>query len=361
MSDGDQDDAPPGGGARDGLLRATLVGVIVIVSFWLLIVGRRFLIPIVLAVFFWYLIEALLGFWKRFRVAGRPVPRLAPAILSALVVFGLCYAFLSMVAANVIAMNEVASGYQARLMEIYEGVMEKLGVDGHGLSDELMGRLDLGGLAASTASVFGSLLGTGTLIAMYVVFLLLERPFFTAKLESLVEGDARRESVRAAIGRVDHEIKVYLSMKITVSLLTASLAYLVMRWVGVNFAEFWAALIFVFNFIPYIGSTVATLLPTLLAVVQFDTLRPAVTVFVGVQAVQMAVGYIVEPTLMGKSLNISPLVVMLSLTFWGMIWGIAGMFLAVPLTVVIMIVCANFPGSRWVAVVLSKDGALKGH
>ncbi len=341
------------------LLNVALIGAIVIVSFWLLIVGRKFLIPIVLAVFVWYLIEAMLTFWKGVRIGGQPVPRLAPATLSALVIFGAFFGFLSMVAAKVTKMAELAPGYQARLIEIYKMVVDKVGIDEHGLFDQVMEKLDLGSLAASTGSTFGSLLGTGTLIAMYVCFLLLERTFFTPKLEALVPNAAQRERVRVAISRVDHEIRLYLSTKITVSLITAILSYAVMRLVGVNFPEFWAALIFIFNFIPYIGSTVATLLPTLLAVVQFDTLRPALLLFVGVQSAQMGVGYFLEPAMMGKSLNMSPLAVMLALTFWGMIWGIAGMFLAVPLTVVIMIVCANFDSSRWVATLLSKDGVLR--
>ncbi|MGI9239619.1 MAG: AI-2E family transporter, partial [Verrucomicrobiales bacterium] len=183
--------------------------------------------------------------------------------------------------------------------------------------------------------------------------------YFGEKLVALVPDLARRERVRIAIAGVDREIRVYLSMKITVSLLTAVLSYIVMRLVGVSFPEFWAALIFVFNFIPYIGSTVATLLPTLQAYLQFDSIQPAVMLFVGVQTMQISVGSFLEPAMMGKSLNMSPLVVMLALTFWGIIWGIAGMFLAVPLTVVIMIVCANFESTHWVAVILSKDGVLK--
>ena len=341
-------------------MHSALVGVLVIISFWLLIVGRKFLIPIVLAVFVWYLIEALLGFWKRFSFAGRPVPRLAPAILSALVIFGFCFAFLSMVAANISKMAELAPGYQENLMNMYHDVVDMLGIDEHGLSDRLMEKLDLGGLAASTGAMFGGLLGTGALIAMYVAFMLLERSFFTPKLEAIVASPSQREGIRAAIGRVDKEVRIYLSMKMFVSLLTAVLSYVVMRLIGVNFAELWAALIFMFNFIPYIGSTVATLLPTLLALVQFDTLRPAVLVFVGIQCIQIGVSSFIEPALMGKSLNMSPLVVLLALSFWGMSWGIAGMFLAVPLTVVIMIVCANFEASRWIAVALSKDGVVKG-
>ncbi len=308
------------------LLRFSLVFGVVVVSFWLLIVGRKFLIPIVLAVFVWYLIEAMLAFWKGVRIAGRPVPQLAPAILSALVIFGCQFGFLSMISSNVSKMAVQAPSYEKRLQGLYEMVVTKLGIDENQLFDQVMEKLDLAALAASTGSTFGGLLGTVMLIAMYVTFLLLERNFFSAKLLALVPDSNRREGVRTAIARVDREIRVYLSMKITVSLLTAGLSYIVMRLIGVDFAEFWAALIFIFNFIPYIGSTVATLLPTLQALLQFESPHPALLLFVGVQTVQISVGSLLEPAMMGKSLNMSPLVVMLALTFWGIIWGLRGCF-----------------------------------
>lgn len=129
-----------------------------------------------------------------------------------------------------------------------------------------------------------------------------------------------------------------------------------MSLVGLDFAGFWALLIFVLNFIPNIGSLVATILPTLLALVQFDTLVPFMIIGIGVGTTQLIIGNFIEPPLMGRSLNISPLVVLLSLVLWGSMWGIPGMFLCVPITVVLMIILYQFESARWIAVALSKNG-----
>jgi predicted PurR-regulated permease PerM len=129
-----------------------------------------------------------------------------------------------------------------------------------------------------------------------------------------------------------------------------------MRFVGLDFAAFWALLVFILNFIPTIGSIVATILPGLLGLVQFESWKPVIILLVGITVIQQALGNFIEPNLMGMTLNLSPLVVVMSLILWGMLWGIVGMFLCVPITVILVIILGNFPATRWVAVLLSKEG-----
>ncbi len=348
------------GGAQNlpvALTRVTLGTVLVFAGVWLLVVGKSILIPIVLAIFVWYLVEALTTFWKRVKIFGKRVPRLAPSLLTLGVIFAVAYGFLSLIATNVAAMVDAAPRYQTRLMELYQQIIAKFDIDETKLTDEVMARLDLGNVVGTLGGTLGGLLGNGILITMYVVFLLLERQFFGAKLDALIRDEGARQSVMKALARVDREVKMYLLVKMFVSLITAGGAYIIMRLTGLDFPEFWAVLIFVLNFIPYIGSTVATLLPTLLALAQFSTITQAVVIFVGIQAVQMTVGYAIEPAMTGKSLNISALAVMVSLAFWGGLWGIVGMFISVPITVVMMIICSHFEGTRAFAILLSRDGA----
>jgi predicted PurR-regulated permease PerM len=131
-----------------------------------------------------------------------------------------------------------------------------------------------------------------------------------------------------------------------------------MRLIGLDFAETWALLIFVLNYIPNIGSIIAVAFPAVLALVQFETLGPFVVLVLSMTAIQLVIGSVLEPMLMGKSLNMSPFAIILGLSFWGMLWGIVGMFLSVPILVTIMIVCAHVPSWRWVAILLSKDGRI---
>ena len=119
---------------------------------------------------------------------------------------------------------------------------------------------------------------------------------------------------------------------------------------------FWAFLIFLLNFIPTIGSLIATTFPAVFALLQFGEFSYLVMVLVFVGLIQVAVGNVLEPKLMGNSLNISPLVAILSLTFWGAIWGVTGMFLSVPITVILVIIFSHFESTRPVAIMLSEKG-----
>ena len=138
--------------------------------------------------------------------------------------------------------------------------------------------------------------------------------------------------------------------------MTGLISYLVLKVVGVDFASFWAVLIFLLNFIPTIGSIIATLFPSLLTLVQFPTLGPFIATISVLTAVQFCIGSLLEPRLMGNRLNLSPIVILLSLGLWGSVWGIPGMFLCVPITVIIMIICSYFPGTRPLAILLSGNG-----
>jgi len=120
----------------------------------------------------------------------------------------------------------------------------------------------------------------------------------------------------------------------------------------------WAFVIFLLNYIPYVGSLVATLLPSAFAVFQFQSFSIFIWIFLSIQAVQIVVGNILEPKVMGKTLNLSPLGVLLALTFWGMIWGVMGMILSVPITSILVIIASRFPGTRFVAVLFSETGEL---
>jgi predicted PurR-regulated permease PerM len=132
----------------------------------------------------------------------------------------------------------------------------------------------------------------------------------------------------------------------------------VIQYAGLDFALFWAFVIFVFNFIPTIGSIVATFFPSLIALVQFETLTPFFIILIGVGLIQILIGVILEPKFYGNSLNISPLVIVISLVFWGQLWGIVGMLLCVPITVIMINVFAQFTRTRPIAVLLSQNGKL---
>src|SRR5690606_28414174 len=148
-------------------------------------------------------------------------------------------------------------------------------------------------------------------------------------------------------------------IKFLASAATGLLSYILLRALGINFAEIWALLIFIFNFIPTIGSIVATLFPSLMALAQSnDGFGLFFAVLLGITAIQILIGNVLEPRIVGQSLNLSPVVILFNLALWGAIWGIPGMFLCVPLLIITTIVLAHFPKTRPIAILLSSDGRL---
>ena len=132
-----------------------------------------------------------------------------------------------------------------------------------------------------------------------------------------------------------------------------------LRWLGVPGAALWGFLAFALNYIPTIGSLLGILFPAALTLMQFGAFIPFLLVLVPLAVAQIIIGNVIEPRLMGSSLNISALVVILSLTLWGAIWGITGMFLSVPIMVVLMIVLGHFPVTRPIAILMSADGRIR--
>jgi predicted PurR-regulated permease PerM len=127
---------------------------------------------------------------------------------------------------------------------------------------------------------------------------------------------------------------------------------------GLELAAFWAMLIWLLNYVPYIGSFLGVLFPVTMAIVQFADVNTVLMLLLALTAMQFVIGNFLDPYLLGNSLNLSPFVILVSLTVWSGLWGIPGAFLAVPITAIMAIVFSEFAGTRPVAVFLSQSGRL---
>ena len=326
--------------------------VFLIVALWW---GRSFLVPIVVALILFVLLNALISRIASFQVAGRNIPRPAATALGiAVVALGLVF-FTAVLTQQVNAAVEAMPRYLDRLDELLEAAGRYVGED---VSSQLAGAVRDINLTERIPTLLGSagaMLTAIALVVIYLAFMFAERPIFWTKL-SLVLNRGPEDRAHVILRAINHSIERYFWVKLLTSALTGGAAYAVIKPLGLDFAETWALVIFFLNFIPNIGSAVATLLPTLVALVQFDSFTPFLVVGLGVTSIQLVVGNVLEPALMGRTLNLSPLVIILSLTFWGAIWGVVGMFLSVPIMVTVLIVAAQFPAWRPLAVMLSNDG-----
>ena len=176
------------------------------------------------------------------------------------------------------------------------------------------------------------------------------------KLKKVLDEEEQYNQLDNILKEIEVSISKYNGLKSLVSLLTGFLSFVVLYFVGVDSPMFWAFLIFLFNYIPTVGSLIATVFPAIFSLVQFAEFAPFVLILVLVGAIQTIVGNIIEPKLLGNSLNLSSLVTILSLSFWGALWGVMGMLLSVPIMVVLVIVLSKFPKTKPIAILLSEKG-----
>ena len=140
--------------------------------------------------------------------------------------------------------------------------------------------------------------------------------------------------------------------------MTGFLSYFVLLFLGIDVPALWAFIIFLLNFIPSVGSISATAFPVIFSAVQYGDLSKSLYVLVGVLSIQVLIGNVVEPRLLGNRLNLSPIVILLGLTFWGYVWGVVGMLLSVPIMAMMMIIFSQFDNTRNIAIFFSHDGNL---
>jgi len=325
----------------------------------LMVVGKALLLPFAVAVMIWYIIDAMANWFGRFQVRGiQPFARLSRLLALATIVL-LIIGVSSMIGDTIEQVDQAAPGYKDNVEKIVERISTQTGLEVAPAIRDFAAQIDVGFAVSKIAGGILSIAGQAGMVAIYVLFLLIEQQFFDAKLRAMFADSQRQTRVRGIIEDIQAQIRQYLFLKTVVSAATGLLSYVVLLWIGVDYATFWAFLIFLLNYIPTIGSMVGVAFPAILALVQFDTLTPFLILIVALGSVQFVIGNIVEPRLMGSSLNLSPLVVILALSLWGQIWGITGMFLSVPLTVIVMIILSNFPAGRPVAIALSQNGEIR--
>ena len=310
--------------------------------------------PLLVAVILAY---TLLPYHSRRRTrVGAPVSRAALAGRTAAALVGLAFA----VYASVLGLSEELPTLQTRavgLAHAAEGwaVAHAPWLLG-GSADAKQAEQRLVARAAQSAgpvlNAVADALIEACVVGLYLMFLLME----AARLPDRVRAaypPARAEEILHVAGQVNAAVVSYLRAKVKSSLFLAVPVGLLLWSFGVKFSLLWAVLTFLCNFIPYIGSVVAYSLPVGFAFLQLDPDWRPVAVAIVVLGCHLATASVVEPMLLGKAVGISPLVILVSLAFWGLLWGVVGMFLAVPLTVVAVIVMDQFRFTRPVARLMS--------
>ena len=216
--------------------------------------------------------------------------------------------------------------------------------------------VDIAGLFQSVLSSLTSFGGFVFVTLLYASFLLSEITGFPEKVRRDFGSDSQSTDTLNMNTRINHDIGSYLATKTLINIMLAVICWVIMASLGVEYAVLWAIVIGLLNYIPYIGSFVGVAFPALFAIAQFGTLTiPLIATGLMVVA-QVFIGNFVEPKMLSKSVNLSPMIVLVSLAIWTALWGIPGAILAVPFTTILMIVLAGRKGTKPIAALLSSDG-----
>jgi predicted PurR-regulated permease PerM len=250
----------------------------------------------------------------------------------------------------------VSTGIGPRIDQIIADVAGLVGVTSPPTLHELIEGVNIQSYLGGAALQAQGVLSGAFFVLVYLAFLLASQGGFRRKLVAMFPNREQRDEALAVFQRVRGGVEGYIWVQSVTGGLISLVAWVLMKAVGLQNAEFWAFVIFVVGFIPVLGGAVAGLAPALFALVQFPTYWQAAVLFFGLQAVLFVMGNAVQPRMQGDNQNIDPVAVLLSLALFGKMWGVVGMFLSTPLAVMAMAILAEFRGSRWMAILLSGDG-----
>ena len=336
-----------------GVFLALIIG-------WVLNIGQDIFIPIIFSVLVGFVIIGMTRMLAKVPVLGPRLSIQMRYIVAALIMAVGLVSVVWLLFANVGRAVALAPQYQDSLLNSIQNLAVTLGLESEpswkSLRQQFLAQVSIQRLVGGTLGSVLSIVATLIVVFLYVAFLLVEQRSFAAKIKNISDDPGQVAFIRQMITNVNGKIGTYLALKTLLSVVLGILSWAIMAFFGMEFAVFWGVLIALLNYVPYIGSFLSVFLPAVFAILQFGNLNSVLAVMVPLSIVQFANGNFLDPYLMGNSLNLSPFVILVSLTVWSALWGIPGAFLAVPMTAVMVMIFAEFPGTRPFAVLLSRKG-----
>ncbi|WP_041611273.1 AI-2E family transporter [Treponema primitia] len=317
-------------------------------------------LPFTIALLLAFVIEPMVIFFLK-----RKIPRGVSISLAILIIVAGLYLLGMVLFSSARTIISMYPRYERRLTEIYIGVAEffDLSYDAHlsfmeNLWAQLGFRTRVRNMTFTFSNSFIGFLKDAFLVVLFLVFMLYEAAFAKEKIDQAFE-DKYSGPIKKISDDIVLQIIRYLSTKFLISLVTGIVVGVALHLVGLEFALVWGLIQFVLNFIPNIGSIAAGLGAGIFGLLQFwPEPGPIIAVALIMLASNMVIGNILEPKIMGDNLGLSPLAVLVSLLIWGWLWGFAGMILAVPMTVIVKIICENIPVLEPFSIILGSHRAI---
>jgi len=330
--------------------RKTLIGILGFFVFLAIVgmlkVAAAFIQPFVIATLLSFLLNPIVEAFHKIKI-----PRVVGILVVILILLGLSLVLGLVVTESVRSILSEFPLYQEKFTNLVNTVVTELNLPPNVL-DQLELPMAAYNLAWNAAPGLLSFVGSAVLMLVFLIFIMLEKPYLRPKLLAAVK-DEETTRIARIMASTNTQVGRYLKIKFFVSFLTATIVFVGFSLIGVDFAFLWAVLTFLFNFIPTIGSIVISLVAILFAYLQFaPDINPFIGAAVTMVGTQVVVGNFVDPKLTGDGLNLSPVVVLLALLMWGWLWGTIGLFLAVPLTVALKIIFDNVPSLHFLGTLM---------
>ena len=311
--------------------------------------GRSIFAPLAFAIFMVAIV------WPLQRALETKLPQAVALLLTLLLTLAVVVAVSSMVTWALSVERAWLVGHAARFQTIYAEWARWLEEHEIFVVGPLTERFDVMWLLRLFQTLVGhinTLIGFAVLAFVFLMLALMETGDFRERL-ALASKQAKGPDFAEVGEEIAAKIRKYMIVRTQMSVLTGLAVWAWALFSGLELAPAWGIIAFVVNYIPFIGSFIATLLPSLFAVAQFGTLHDSLFVFLGMFAIQFAIGNYLEPLVAGSALSISPLAVVFAVFFFGFLWGVPGAFLGVPILIAILMLCAHYPSTRWIATLLS--------
>ncbi len=304
------------------------------------------ILPLIIAWLFSFLVGPVVNF-----MTDRKVPATLAVFIVMIFLVGVIYLSGTFLYSRISAFAAAYPEYRARMTELIVALTSQLNLGFDPLAGINWGQ----GVGRFLVTLSGSIFTFASklvLVGIFLFFILLGKPFFKYKILKSFS-DHRANQLSEITYSITGQIRRYLSLQFLISLCTGCLVWLALSLIGVDFAVTWGALAFFLNFIPTVGSIASSIPPILLALVQFyPSFWPGVITFFVLLTIQLGIGNGIAPKVLGDQLNLSPVVILLSLLFWGWLWGIVGALLSIPITAALKIVCENIEPLQPVSVMM---------
>ena len=315
-------------------------------------IASNVFIPLVIA---WFILQMLRPVIEIGRTLNLNAWLNVVLVFSILTIIGL--AGFKFIASQVVEFASVYMLYSDKLIEWFASLMEVLSVPSEAVKNfNWMGILRDN--ARNISSLIIALSSKFVMTFVFLMFMLLEAPYLDDKIEKAFGKNAER--VKKILFTISAQVSQYLGTLTLISFATGVCAWLVLTVLEVKLAAGWGVLTFLLNFIPTVGSIIATIPPVVMAVIQFSPgLFKPFLVLISLTAIQVTIGNIITPKVVGDRLGVSPVVILLSLLLWGMIWGIPGALLSTPIISIIKIICENIPALSSIAVLIGSGESIR--